>query len=420
MSTRSNRRDNEDTNGNTFIRHTRYYPQLHCSFCRRIGHRNNSCPIHLLSRLYTCINDDRTHDNICFKIIRNFSIDEITLLFMAIHEERNIAYSSDRLFETFLDMVPTIAMIFIEEENLFENENINRETRLLEREQRHQHNLNSSATANLESTNNPRFIQQTNIIEHQETTGSHREPSLNVVNQDPFTEQPLQSLISDFHTLRSEESIVLPSEDTIIETPETNEIIHSSNTTTWTPTSFNINLHSQSMENWSFPTLRSGESLNQILENEDEMPPLIDSNTFFEENDEYWRLPPFADMSGNIFSNNSNNLPTPRSQESPNIIGSQFVNNNLEDFQNNTSSSPIQVILNGKINIVPINVFTSTEETFCPVCYENLEEKKIVKTDCGHSFCFDCVTKFTKNCKNCPMCRTCINKLSVYMENLIV
>lgn len=54
----------------------------------------------------------------------------------------------------------------------------------------------------------------------------------------------------------------------------------------------------------------------------------------------------------------------------------------------------------------------------CPICYEKLqflkydeEEKKIkpnpnvVTTPCGHSFCFDCLSKHLALKHKCPMCR---------------
>jgi len=45
----------------------------------------------------------------------------------------------------------------------------------------------------------------------------------------------------------------------------------------------------------------------------------------------------------------------------------------------------------------------------CPICYENFNEDNIIKTNCSHLFCKQCITKLV-NLK-CPMCRQEITKL---------
>ena len=63
----------------------------------------------------------------------------------------------------------------------------------------------------------------------------------------------------------------------------------------------------------------------------------------------------------------------------------------------------------------------------CPICYEKLqflkydkEEKKvkpnpnIVTTQCGHSFCFECLSTHIERKNKCPMCRTIISNKQRY------
>jgi len=42
----------------------------------------------------------------------------------------------------------------------------------------------------------------------------------------------------------------------------------------------------------------------------------------------------------------------------------------------------------------------------CPICYEVIGEKNNCVTECGHSFCFKCVTKALTMNNACPCCRT--------------
>jgi hypothetical protein len=41
----------------------------------------------------------------------------------------------------------------------------------------------------------------------------------------------------------------------------------------------------------------------------------------------------------------------------------------------------------------------------CPICYETIGEKNCCVTECGHSFCFKCVTKALTMNNACPCCR---------------
>lgn len=41
----------------------------------------------------------------------------------------------------------------------------------------------------------------------------------------------------------------------------------------------------------------------------------------------------------------------------------------------------------------------------CPICYECIGEKNCCVTECGHRFCFKCVTKALSVNNSCPCCR---------------
>ena len=46
----------------------------------------------------------------------------------------------------------------------------------------------------------------------------------------------------------------------------------------------------------------------------------------------------------------------------------------------------------------------SSEEE-CPICYESLNNKFSLTTDCGHKFCLDCFKKTVEIKSSCPLCR---------------
>jgi hypothetical protein len=56
----------------------------------------------------------------------------------------------------------------------------------------------------------------------------------------------------------------------------------------------------------------------------------------------------------------------------------------------------------------------------CPICYCEMDEKRILKTPCGHRFHRECMTKWacTDEHKNdcvvpCPLCRTELDMVSL-------
>ncbi len=49
----------------------------------------------------------------------------------------------------------------------------------------------------------------------------------------------------------------------------------------------------------------------------------------------------------------------------------------------------------------------------CPICYDEYKIDKMLLTECGHSYCRDCITMHLNTGKecNCPLCRTEIKNL---------
>tara|TARA_B110000285_G_C14890515_1_gene498313 strand:- start:456 stop:776 length:321 start_codon:yes stop_codon:yes gene_type:complete len=64
----------------------------------------------------------------------------------------------------------------------------------------------------------------------------------------------------------------------------------------------------------------------------------------------------------------------------------------------------LQIFLNNQIKeeAEPINQ--------CAICYESMDNKSTVKTNCNHTFCLDCVIKNKNNNKHtgklCGICRS--------------
>jgi hypothetical protein len=278
-----------------------------------------------MNHLYACIENERDEENLCFIIIRNFSINEISNLFEAVHVIRNITFDTDMVGYSFMVMVPTIVRLLLED--------------LIEDDELYPYSIHT----NIE----PRPVSIPAV--------SIPAVSVPVVSSSP----------------NSVHSFPIPEEEEIVFLPEEPEPHYRG-------------------EDYGFPTYEN-ETTNYYS------PSTQESNTNVDTDD----IPPLMDISGNIIPN-------------------EFFVRNTPSLPPSLPPNPIQIILNKTIKIVPQkNVVTFTEETNCPVCYEGFQENKIIKTDCGHCFCFDCVTKFTKHKNNCPMCRGPILQLNMHMNNLV-
>ena len=117
-----------------------------------------------------------------------------------------------------------------------------------------------------------------------------------------------------------------------------------------------------------------------------------------------------------------------------------FISNSANGSQRNIISSIAYGILfaemitslyentlnsNKKFNIklnVSKNMNKLVEKCECNICYDEHENKKFIKFDCGHKFCKDCVKKSLQNEKRnkycCAFCRNEVKKFEFYEENI--
>jgi hypothetical protein len=66
------------------------------------------------------------------------------------------------------------------------------------------------------------------------------------------------------------------------------------------------------------------------------------------------------------------------------------------------------------INTIEIDLEEMDKHIECPICYENVPMEDAFLTNCGHTFCINCINSHLKSdvkC-NCPMCRKNINELT--------
>jgi len=71
------------------------------------------------------------------------------------------------------------------------------------------------------------------------------------------------------------------------------------------------------------------------------------------------------------------------------------------------------------VNSNIMNLNDNSLSTQCPICFECNNLSKIIKTDCNHSYCYDCFSNMKKFLKPyhiplCPLCRTPAKELCIY------
>jgi ankyrin repeat protein len=73
------------------------------------------------------------------------------------------------------------------------------------------------------------------------------------------------------------------------------------------------------------------------------------------------------------------------------------------NFEQNPDGSII-CLINKNINIKITQTMSKEEKEVCNICYDKLEE---INTNCGHSFCNDCINHYCNilQKKSCPYCR---------------
>jgi hypothetical protein len=88
---------------------------------------------------------------------------------------------------------------------------------------------------------------------------------------------------------------------------------------------------------------------------------------------------------------------------------------------NNNGLSPIAELKRWKVESLLLCSETRdelNEKTECPICLEEVKTINVLKTNCNHKFCGECIMKKleidrSKCAPNCPMCRTDIKTMEI-------
>jgi hypothetical protein len=110
--------------------------------------------------------------------------------------------------------------------------------------------------------------------------------------------------------------------------------------------------------------------------------------------------------------------------QSPNIQRRIYNGFNLALQQihlNNNGLSPINELRRWKVESLLLCLETRDElnkKTECPICLEEVKTINILKTNCNHEFCGECIMKKLETDRsrcapNCPMCRTDIKTMEI-------
>lgn len=70
------------------------------------------------------------------------------------------------------------------------------------------------------------------------------------------------------------------------------------------------------------------------------------------------------------------------------------------------------------MNVAAAELLGLSESDFaCPICMSMIKDPFV--TDCGHSFCFQCITTHLVNKKSCPCCSTYMTADKVHPNFLL-
>ena len=53
----------------------------------------------------------------------------------------------------------------------------------------------------------------------------------------------------------------------------------------------------------------------------------------------------------------------------------------------------------------------------CPICYETIQNKNFIVTNCNHTFCSNCILRLNRSSNSCPLCRADLTNIPI-AENL--
>lgn len=68
--------------------------------------------------------------------------------------------------------------------------------------------------------------------------------------------------------------------------------------------------------------------------------------------------------------------------------------------------------------VTNINTNNTNTKIECPICYETIPNSQIIRTDCGHNYCKECLIKYFKslNGSNAPPTCACCRKVMMMLE----
>jgi hypothetical protein len=131
-------------------------------------------------------------------------------------------------------------------------------------------------------------------------------------------------------------------------------------------------------------------------------------------------------INNNIIENNINNNII-ENDINNNIFINNIIDNNI-DFMNifeDEQETPLGEHVRNIDVVLHNDTIEEGVECECPVCYCPLEPSTILKTNCNHSYCKDCIVRhvtsfLTKtSVPTCPVCREHIVSIQVPNEQLI-
>lgn len=92
-----------------------YVREYFCDFCRMRGHEEHYCRGRIMYKFYSKIQGVSNYDEICWKIIENFSIVEISFIYESVHYERNIPLEIPYNQKNLMDLISQIVSIVNED-----------------------------------------------------------------------------------------------------------------------------------------------------------------------------------------------------------------------------------------------------------------------------------------------------------------
>ena len=56
----------------------------------------------------------------------------------------------------------------------------------------------------------------------------------------------------------------------------------------------------------------------------------------------------------------------------------------------------------------------------CPICYETIQNKNFIVTNCNHTFCSNCILILNRTSNSCPLCRADLTTFPIPENNNVI